>query len=143
MNNGIKYLTEHSFRIVCEILDKFFENIPDPSPDFSATNYENLDMIINSPRQTFGGIDLYPDLFDKAACYIYFVNKFHPFNNGNKRVSIVATDVFLSLNGYDLIVEDHQMYSFAKEIAQSQRDQREDLKYIATFLKRNCVPAKT
>jgi death-on-curing protein len=46
--------------------------------------------------------DLYYPTFEvKLRHLIYSVNKFHPFNDGNKRSSLVLGAYFLELNGYD------------------------------------------
>lgn len=41
-----------------------------------------------------------------AAAYAYGISKGHPFIDGNKRTSFVATELFLALNGYMLSAED-------------------------------------
>ncbi len=41
--------------------------------------------IIGNLYQTFGGVDLYPSIEDKASNLLYFIIKDHPFNDGNKR----------------------------------------------------------
>lgn len=43
----------------------------------------------------------YPDFEDKLRHLIISINKFHPFNDGNKRSSLVLAAYFLELNGYD------------------------------------------
>lgn len=131
-----EFLTTNDFEIMCSILDTFFDKFPDPSPDYRQSDFSKLDMVINAPKQTFGGIDLYPTLFDKAGCYFYFINKFHPFNNGNKRVSIVSTYVYLRYNGYILFVDNETLYRFAKDIAESQAAQEQDFKKVVEFLKK-------
>jgi death-on-curing family protein len=40
----------------------------------------------------------YPTLLDKAAYLLIGINKGHFFSNGNKRLALVATTVFLTLN---------------------------------------------
>lgn len=46
----------------------------------------------------FGGSDMYPSVFEKAAAYLYHITKNHPFNDGNKRTAFVATLAFLAVN---------------------------------------------
>ncbi len=138
------YLSINDFQVICTILHNFFEDFPDPSPDYGMSDFTKLDMIINAPRQTFGGQDLYPDIFHKGACYLYFINKFHPFNNGNKRISIVATYVFLRYNGLVLFVDNETLYTFARQIAESQNHQEEDFKKVTEFLQQfSQKPANT
>ena len=47
-----------------------------------------------------------PTLFQYAASYGYGFAKNHCFKDGNKRVSLVSIDVFLSLNGYELVADE-------------------------------------
>jgi death-on-curing protein len=42
----------------------------------------------------------YPEFEDKAAHLFFCTNKFHCFADGNKRLSIVLTGQFFSINGY-------------------------------------------
>ena len=47
----------------------------------------------------------YPKIEDKLTHLVFSINKFHAFNDGNKRSSIALGAYFLKLNGYDFIVE--------------------------------------
>lgn len=49
--------------------------------------------------------DYYPRFEDKVSHLIFAINKFHTFNDGNKRSSLVLGAYFLELNGYDYCVE--------------------------------------
>ena len=46
----------------------------------------------------------YPNFVNKLKHLIVAVNKFHPFNDGNKRSSLVLGAYFLELNGYDYCI---------------------------------------
>lgn len=129
------YLEHDDFQVICQVLSDFFKKVKDPPPNYRHTYFEKLDSIISIPRRTFDKQDLYPTLFHKAACYLYFINKLHPFNNGNKRISIVATGVFLRYNKYELDVEEEKLYSFAKEVTQSHK-QDEEFKKVVDFIKK-------
>lgn len=48
--------------------------------------------------------EYYPTFVEKLKHLVYAVNKFHPFNDGNKRSSLVLGAYFLELNGYDYCV---------------------------------------
>jgi len=61
----------------------------------------DLDLLISAvsrPQATFGGLDLYPDLFSKAAALIHSLVLNHPFIDGNKRTAVVATARVLFIN---------------------------------------------
>jgi len=46
----------------------------------------------------------YPSFEEKLKHLIIAVNRFYPFNNGNKRSSLVLGAYFLELNGYDYCI---------------------------------------
>ena len=55
---------------------------------------------------TFGGVDLYPTLAEKAAALCYSLVMNHPFIDGNKRIGFVAMSAFLVVNGFALNIDD-------------------------------------
>lgn len=48
--------------------------------------------------------DYYPEFEDKLTHLVFSVNKFHAFQDGNKRTSIAVGAQFLELNGFDYVV---------------------------------------
>jgi death on curing protein len=48
----------------------------------------------------------HPDAADLAAAYGWGLTRNHPFIDGNKRTAFVAVELFLVLNGYQLIADD-------------------------------------
>ena len=61
-----------------------------------------LESAVSQPRATFGGVDLYPTLVEKAAALCFAVVQGHPFVDGNKRVGHAAMETFLVLNGVEI-----------------------------------------
>ena len=47
-----------------------------------------------------------PDAADLAAAYGYGISRNHAFIDGNKRTGFVAAELFLALNGYELVASD-------------------------------------
>lgn len=47
-----------------------------------------------------------PDIAKLAASYGYGISRNHPFNDGNKRTAFVVVELFLMLNGYELMADD-------------------------------------
>lgn len=58
-----------------------------------------LESAIAQPSQTFGGVELYPTLEEKAARLAFGLAKNHAFLDGNKRVATACLGVSLRLNG--------------------------------------------
>jgi hypothetical protein len=52
---------------------------------FANEKDDQLSGIIGNLYQTFGGVELYPSIEDKATHLLYFIIKDHPFSDGNKR----------------------------------------------------------
>jgi death-on-curing protein len=48
----------------------------------------------------------HPDVFELAAAYAVGLAKNHPFIDGNKRTAYVAMELFLWLNGLELLATD-------------------------------------
>ncbi len=47
-----------------------------------------------------------PDAADLAAAYGFGIARNHPFIDGNKRTAFVAVELFLALNGWELLASD-------------------------------------
>ena len=47
-----------------------------------------------------------PDAADLAAAYGFGIARNHPFSDGNKRTAFVAVELFLALNGHELVATD-------------------------------------
>lgn len=47
-----------------------------------------------------------PDAADLAAAYAFAIARNHPFVDGNKRTAFVALELFLFLNGFELMASD-------------------------------------
>jgi death on curing protein len=65
--------------------------------DFGA-----LESAVAQPKATFGGVDLYPTLVEKAAALGFSLIQGHAFVDGNKRVGHAAMETFLILNGTEI-----------------------------------------
>lgn len=59
---------------------------------------------LDSVLQHIQNDDYYPTFDAKLVHLIFGINKFHAFNDGNKRSSLTLGAYFLTLNGYDYCV---------------------------------------
>lgn len=48
---------------------------------------------------SYGGVELYPNLFQKAALYAHHIIAGHVFLDGNKRTGLARAFKFLEMNG--------------------------------------------
>lgn len=58
-----------------------------------------LASALGQPAQEAFGAELYPTLTEKAAAYLFFLARNHPFVDGNKRTAYLAAATFLLMNG--------------------------------------------
>ncbi len=64
-------------------------------------DYGNID----SPLTHVQNDDYYPTFEDKLTHLIFSFNKFHAFNDGNKRTSVAIGAFFLEVNGLEVFVD--------------------------------------
>ena len=76
-----------------------------------------VESSLNRPRNRFhyGGPDV--DLADLAAAYLYGFAQSQGFADGNKRIGVAASLVFLAVNGKRLHVPGQELYAVAMAVA--------------------------
>ena len=97
----------------------------------SGIRDENLlDMSVNAPFQTFGGVDLYPTLIDKAAHLTYSLIKNHPFLDGNKRIGVTVMIIFLKANGIEIACTNEELAALGLGLADGSITKAELIEWI-------------
>ena len=66
---------------------------------FGNEKDDSFKSSIGQIYQTFGGVELYPSVEEKAAMLLYLVTKNHSFSDGNKRIAATLFLWFLNNNG--------------------------------------------
>lgn len=77
-----------------------------------------LEAAVARPQMTFGGEDLYADVPAKSAALMHSLVMNHPFIDGNKRVGAATAELFLNLNGCELLAADDDWIRIAFETAE-------------------------
>lgn len=95
-----------------------------------------LESAVYRPQASFGGRNLYPDLFSKVAALGHSIVSNHPFVDGNKRVGFEAMRLTLRLNGYDVHVSLEAKYDFVMDITKGKLSEQA----IADWLKQHSDP---
>lgn len=86
-----------------------------------------LESALKTPFQTFDGSELYQTILDKASQFCYSLIENHPFLDGNKRIGVHLTLLFLKLNGVELSYSQNELIEFGLNIA-SGKVNKEDIK---------------
>lgn len=90
--------------------------------------------------QSFGGMDVYPTVEEKAANLLYFITKNHAFSDGNKRIAAAVFLYFLEKNGVLIregrkTISNHTLVAVIVMIAESQPNEKETMvKLVMNFL---------
>jgi death on curing protein len=110
----------------------------EPIPDFKTRFAYKLESCIETPFQTFERKSLYKGLISKSSILFYLMIKNHPFQNGNKRIAVMTLMLFLIQNDKWLSVSNKSIYEFAREVAKSIPEDRENkIIEINNFIKNN------
>jgi death on curing protein len=81
-----------------------------------------LDSACHRPRAGFAGQDAYPSLAAKAAALMHSLAGNHALVDGNKRIALLATVVFLRINGFRLGLTDDEAFDLTVSAAAGSLD---------------------
>jgi death-on-curing protein len=71
-----------------------------------------------------------------AGAYAFHVCQNHPFIDGNKRVALASSLVFLDINGYTFNCKDEEVYNEIMNVAKGEVKKEELLKYYEKYSKK-------
>lgn len=100
---------------------------------YGIRSMELLESAVFRMQATFGGEDLYQDIFEKAGAILESLCKNHPFIDGNKRTAFTAAVTFLELNDYETKFDQKETEEIMLGVAMGKIKFNE----IANFLKAN------
>lgn len=97
---------------------------------FALERNHGLESIINNIYQSYGGVDLYKSVEEKASNFLYLCVKDHVFIDGNKRIAATLFIYFLFY--YDILFKDNEkiignntLTALTLLIAQSKPEEKE------------------
>ena len=99
---------------------------------FGLERKEGLKSIINNIYQSFGGVDVYPSVEEKAANFLYLITKNHTFIDGNKRIAATLFIYFLEFNNIlykndKRVIDNNTLVAVTLLIAQSSPKEKDIL----------------
>jgi len=140
-NGKSKFVLDYKLakKIISEIKIELL-NKKEASEFFGQENGEKLEGLMGSVYQTFDKKELYPSTEEKAAHFLYFIVKDHPFVDGNKRIGSFIFIYFLDRNKYlyrengERKINDNALTALALLIAVSDPKEKDKLIKIITNL---------
>lgn len=128
-----KSSTNFQYVEIDEVLSIHKALVAQAGTNAALRDFALLHSAIERPKATFGGQDLYPTVFSKAAALLQSLCMNHPFTDGNKRTSWLTTKRFLHLNGYHLLAKRKEAGDFIVSVD----TESSDLKVIVQWLKKH------
>lgn len=101
-----------------------------PELCYPVINRDNLESAVGRPAASFGGVERFPLLVEKAAALLHGLAASHGFYEGNKRTAWLTTMVFLNTNGSPVYSPQQEAADFTEAMV---RDNYE-VDYVALWL---------
>lgn len=84
-------------------VEEYLEVVKNMKSDFSSDVFakpkdQSFESSVAQIGQSFGGVELYPSIEEKAATLLYLIVKNHSFIDGNKRIGAACFIYFLAQN---------------------------------------------
>ena len=97
-----------------------------------------LESALARPQQRFAYASEQADPIALAAAYAFGLSRNHPFVDGNKRTAAVACELFLELNGYQLLADDSDLYPVFMALAAGELSEES----LIDWLRRHARPTQ-
>lgn len=126
---AVKISKEEYLQLIAKMKLEFGSDV------FANPKDDSFDSSINQIYQTFGGVELYPTLEEKASMLLYFLVKNHGFTDGNKRIGAACFLYFLDKNGIlyknsSPIIDNATLFTLTLLIAESKPEEKETMKQV-------------
>lgn len=95
-----------------------------------------IESAVARPQVSFGGVDLYVSIFDKAGALLQSLLKNHAFVDGNKRTALTSAGLFLKMNKYNLINYHQEEVEFAVKVDNGNLSVEEIAKWLKKHTKK-------
>ncbi|MBR1657872.1 MAG: type II toxin-antitoxin system death-on-curing family toxin [Synergistaceae bacterium] len=89
-----------------------------------------LDSALNIPFQSFGGIEFYPSVIEKAVRLCFGLVKNHPFIDGNKRIGAMVLLSTLDLNNISFRTNNTELVEVILSLSTGKIDYEYLLKWV-------------
>ncbi|MFC2172876.1 type II toxin-antitoxin system death-on-curing family toxin [Acidobacteriota bacterium] len=118
------------FLTIAEVLQIHRDQIERYGGAPGVRDFSLLQSAVAMPASTFEGRFLHSDLYDMAAAYLFHITQNHPFIDGNKRVGAVASFVFLSLNGIEIVASQTAFEKVVRSVAEGKWEKAEAAEFF-------------
>jgi death-on-curing protein len=120
----IKFLTLSEVLLILE------DQIRNYGGTYGVRDNNLLSSAVFMPESSFGGQYLHQTIPAMAAAYAFHLCQNHPFIDGNKRVALASSLVFLDINGYEFNCDDKELYNEIINVAKGEIKKEELIKFF-------------
>lgn len=92
-----------------------------------------LESAMEQPKTSYDGVFLHETIFEMAAAYGFYLSQKHPFFDGNKRISLIAMDIFLQENGYEIVASEKELFKLMVSLSEGNIAKKE----LSVWIKAN------
>ena len=97
---------------------------------FGIRDENLLDSALNVPFQSFGGVEFYPTILEKAVRLCFGLVKNHPFVDGNKRIGAMALLSTLDLNDIPIRTNNPELIEVILSLSSGEIDYEGLLRWV-------------
>jgi len=123
----IKFLTFSEVLLILE------DQIRNYGGKYGVRDRNLLSSAIYMPESIFDGKYLHETVPAMAAAYTFHICQNHPFIDGNKRVALASSLVFLDINGYELHCKNETLYNEVMGVAKGEIKKEELIKFYEKY----------
>jgi death-on-curing protein len=120
-----------NFLTLSEVLQILEDQIRNYGGAYGVRDINLLSSAIYIPQSSFNGEYLHKTIPAMAAAYAFHICQNHPFIDGNKRVALASSLVFLNINQYNFNCKDEIM-----DVAKGKIKKEELIKYYKKYAKK-------
>jgi death-on-curing protein len=95
-----------------------------------------LSSAIYMPQAGYEGEYFHKTIPAMAAAYAFHICQNHPFIDGNKRVALASSLVFLDINGYSFNCQEETVYEKIMEVAKGELKKEDLIKFYEKHSKK-------
>ena len=103
--------------------------------DAGIRDHGLLQSAVTMPAAQVAGRFLHRDLAAMAAAYLFHLARNHPFVDGNKRTALIATGVFLKINGAKLRAANTALLELTERVAEGSISKRDAKAFLRKHLR--------
>jgi death-on-curing protein len=124
------------FLTLSEVLLILKDQIENYGGTYRVRDINLLSSAIYMPQSSFDGKYLHETIPAMAAAYAFHICQNHPFIDGNKRVALASSLVFLDINEYTFNCKDELVYDEIMKVAKGEIRKEELIKYYEKYSKK-------